>query len=242
VARARLTRSELKAQDEITTTIQSFGEIAVARKNELVVAGAVLVVLVAGIVGWRFYSSGQDTAAQKSLGAVISAYRDPAAKSDHDRFEKTINEADKVVKGHGSSQAGLMAQYYRGLAKDGLGDTPNAVKDLEEVIGRADAGFKPIAQFALAGVYKRHGEAQKAIDVLKQLEQSGGYSKSAVAFEIGAAAEGANQKEVAQTYYSKVITESSDSPMRGEAEVALKRMGLAVPTPPPQQITIPSKK
>ena len=114
---------------------------------------------------------------------------------------------------------------------------PNAVKNLEEVIARGDSDTKPIAQFALAGVYKRNGELQKAIDVLKQLDASGGFSKAVVAYELGSVAEAANQKDVAQTAYSKVVTESADSPFRSDAEAALKRMGLPIPTPvqtPPQ--------
>jgi predicted negative regulator of RcsB-dependent stress response len=115
---------------------------------------------------------------------------------------------------------------------------PNAVKNLEEVIGRGDVETKPVAQFALAGVYKRNGDFQKAIDVLKQLESSGGYSKAVVSYELGTVAEAANQKDVAQAAYSKVITDSVDSPFRADAESALKRMGLPVPVPAPPQVDV----
>ena len=100
-----------------------------------------------------------------------------------------------------STTAASLAQYYLALSQDGLGDMPNAVKNLEEVIARGDTETKPIAQFALAGIYKRNGEFQKAIDVLKQLECSGGYSKAAVAYELGSVAEAANQKDLAQASY-----------------------------------------
>jgi len=88
----------------------------------------------------------------------------------------------------------------------------------------------------LAGVYKKHGEFQKAIDVLKQLEAAGTYSKSAVAYELGNTAEAANQKDVAQEAYSKIIKDSPDSPFRADAETALKRMGLPIPAPTPEQV------
>jgi predicted negative regulator of RcsB-dependent stress response len=119
-------------------------------------------------------------------------------KADKVRFEKVIAEAQKTISSYPNTHAASVAQYYEGIAQDGLGDQANAVKNLEEVIGRGDPEVKPVAQFALAGLYKRHGELQKAIDILKQLEAAGTYSVSAVNYELGATAEAANQKDVAQ--------------------------------------------
>jgi len=242
LARARLTRSELKAQDEITTTLQGFGEMAVVRKKEILAGAAIVLVLVVAFFGWRFYSAKQDAESQAGLAAVMAAYRNPAIKADQERFEKTIVEAQKALKDYPSARTAPIARYYLALAQDGLGDMPNAVKNLEEVISRSDANTRPVAQFALAGVYKRHGEFQKETEVLKQLETSGGYSKSAVLYELGVAAEGANQKDQAQTYYSKVITGSPDSPFRSDAETALKRMGLPLPAPVPVPAPTPAAK
>src|SRR5215216_1763246 len=89
LARARLTRSELKAQDEITTTLQSFGEIAMARKKEILAGAAIVLVVAVAFFGWRFYSAKRDTAAQSELAAAINAFKNPAVASDQERFEKT---------------------------------------------------------------------------------------------------------------------------------------------------------
>ena len=40
MARARMTRSELKARDEITTTLERLTETAMARKNEILIGAA----------------------------------------------------------------------------------------------------------------------------------------------------------------------------------------------------------
>ena len=231
MARARMSRSELKARDEITTTLERLTENAMTRKNEIVVGLVVLLVLAAGFFGWRYYSSSKNAAAQGQLANVISAFQDTTVKEDKERFEKTIVAAQKTIADYPGSQAASLAQYYMALSQDGLGDMPNAVKNLEEVIARGDSDTRPIAQFALASVYRRNGELQKAVDVLKQLDASGGFTKAVVAYELGSAAEAANQKDVAQTAYSKVVTESADSPFRSDAEAALKRMGLPIPTP-----------
>jgi predicted negative regulator of RcsB-dependent stress response len=237
-----MTRSELKAQDEITSTLQGFGEVAIARKKELLTGVIVVAVVLIGYFGWSAYSSRQAVASQLELGSVIAAYRNPAIKSESERYEKTVVAAQKVLSDYPSAKAAPVARYYLALAQDGLGDQANAVKNLEEVIGRSDPETKPVAQFALAGIYKKHGEFQKATDVLKQLEQSGGYSKSAVYFELGATAEASTQKDQAQAYYGKVITETPDSPFRTEAEAALKRMGLPIPAPAPAAVAAPAAK
>ena len=235
MARARMTRSELKAQDEITSTLERLTESAIARKKEVLTALAVIVAVGALLYGWRTYAAGQNASAQVQLRAVMVAFQ-AQDQSEQDRYEKTIVEAQKLVADYPSSAAAPVAQYYMALSQDGLGDMPNAVKNLEDVIGRGDSDIKPIAQFALAGVYKRNGELQKAIDVLKQLDASGGYSRSAVSFELASLGEAASQNDLAQNYYSKVITDFPDSPFRSEAEAALKRMGLPIPNPAPVEV------
>lgn len=229
--RARMTRSELKAQDEITTTLERFTETAIVRKKQILIVAAAVIAVLGLFFSWRYYAAGRAAAAQAQLAAVITAFHDPSVTSDKDRFEKTIVAAQKMMAEHPSTAAASLAQYYLALSQDGLGDMPNAVKNLEEVIGRGNTDIKPVAQFALAGVYKHNGELQQAVEVLKQLEASGGYSKAAVEYELGATAEAAGQTDVAQNAYSKVITEFPESTFRAEAEAALKRMGLPIPAP-----------
>ena len=67
-----MTRSELKARDEITTTLERLTETAMARKNEVFI-GAAVVLALAGrrSFGWRYYSSGRTAAAQRELSNVI---------------------------------------------------------------------------------------------------------------------------------------------------------------------------
>jgi predicted negative regulator of RcsB-dependent stress response len=145
-----------------------------------------------------------------------------------------------VVDTYGSSDAAVMAKYYIGLSQDGLGDSAAAVTTLQEVVNQADGEIKPIAQFALAGLFKKQGDQAKAIEVLKQIEESGAYSRSAVAYELGAAYEASSQRDQAQQYYSKVITDFPDSTFRQPAESSLKRMGLPVPVPPPPPSPAPA--
>jgi predicted negative regulator of RcsB-dependent stress response len=110
---------------------------------------------------------------------------------------------------------------------------------MQEVVDRADASMKGVAQFALAQLQAKHGGASKAIDTLTQLYNSGNYPKSAVAFDLAGLYEADGKQKQAEEYYGKVITESPDSRFRQDSEAALKRMGATIPTPP---APVPAKK
>src|SRR2546425_11334440 len=91
-----MSRHELKEQDEITSSLQKFTEVAYARKREIIIAATALVVLIVAVAGWRLYAANRNAAAQTQLSRAISAYNDPNIKSDKERFEKALTEAQKT--------------------------------------------------------------------------------------------------------------------------------------------------
>jgi predicted negative regulator of RcsB-dependent stress response len=233
VARTRMTRHELKEKDEITTSLQKLTDIAYAWKKPLIVGGSALLVIILALVGWRVYANSRNTRASLQLAQVIRTY-DDATKPDKERYTATITEAQKTVDAYGSLPAGAIARYYIGLSQEALGDTAKAVENLQAASDRGDETIKGTAQFALAGIHRKHGEGPKAIEVYKQLYDTGLYSKSAVAYELGSLYEATEQPNQARDYYQKILAEFPDSPFRQPAEEALKRMGVTI-TPAPTQ-------
>ena len=233
MARTRLSRHELKETDEITSFFQTYTEAAVARKKEIGIAVAAVLGLAVILVGWRWYSANQNTQAQSLLASAISAYSDPNIKSEKERFEKTLTAAQKTHDAYPSITAGRIAQYYMALSQDGLGDTAKATENLQQVISSGDPDLAGVAKFALAGIHKKRGESQKALDLYKQLYDGGGYPKSAVVFEMAKVSEAANKTDDAKTYYQKIVTEFPESPFRQEADDALKRLGAPAPEQKP---------
>jgi predicted negative regulator of RcsB-dependent stress response len=221
-----MTRHELKEQDEITTSLQRFTEIAVTRKKELISGSIALVIIVLAVVGWRIYSSNRNAAAQTLLSAAINAYNDPNVKVDKDRFSKALTEAQKAHDAYPGLPAGRIALYYVAVCQEGLGDTAKATANLQQVIQSGDPNVAGVARFALAGIYKSHGDVQKATDLYKQLYDNGGYSRSAAIFELAQLSEASNKIDEAKTYYQKIVTEFPDSPFRQDADQALKRLGV----------------
>jgi predicted negative regulator of RcsB-dependent stress response len=236
---ARLSRHELKTKDEITSSLQSFTEILEARKKEVLIAVAVLIVVVAAVAGWRAYSGRRNAAASAQLASAIAAFEDSNTKPDKARYEKAVEEARKTIDSYGSTSAGIIAKYYLAMSQDRLGDTASAEKNLQEVADHGDSSIKGVAQFALAHVQAQHGGTAKAIETLTQLYNSGNYPKSAVAYDLASLYEADGKQEQAKQYYGKVITETPDSRFRQDSESALKRMGAEVPAPP---TPVPAKK
>ena len=206
--RTKLTRHQLKEQDEITTSLHTFTDLLVARKKEVTAGLIAVAVLVIAFFGWSFYSSRRNANAQMQLSQAINIYNDTVnIKSDKERYEKTIVEAQKTDDQYRSLPIGSIGLYYVALSQEGLGDTAKATQNLQEVAQRGDASIKAVAQFALGAIYKKHGETQKAIDMYKQLYDSGGYSKAAVAYELATLYEANKQVDQAKDFYQKLVSE-----------------------------------
>jgi tetratricopeptide (TPR) repeat protein len=227
-----MTRHELKSQDEITSTIQRITELAYARTKQIVIGLSVVAAIVLAIVGWSLYSANRNANAQSQLSAAIGIYNDTTnIKVDKERYEKTLAEAQKTYDAYGSTAIGPIAKYYVGISQEGLGDTNGAVQSLQEVIASGDSRIRGVAQFALAGIHKKHGETAKAIEIYKQLYDGGEYSKSAATLELARLYEAGNQVEQAKEHYTRLLSEFPDSPFRQDADQALKRLGVTPPAP-----------
>jgi predicted negative regulator of RcsB-dependent stress response len=229
-----MSRHELKSQDEITNKLQHFTEVAYARKKEIITGASVIVVIILAIVGWSVYSANRNANAQNQLSVAIRAFNDTVnIKTDKERYDKTIAEAQKTIDAYGSTRLAIIARYYIALSQEGLGNTAEAVSTLQEVISDGDDDTRAVAQFTLGGIHRKHGEPLKAVDVYKQLYDSGLYSRAAVTFELAKAHEEGSQLDPAKDYYQKVVSEFPDSPFRQDAESALKRLGVTVTPPAP---------
>ena len=230
--RERLTRHELKSQDEITSSLQRFTELLETRKKDVFVAVSAILVVIVVIVGWRAYSASRNAKASAQLAYAITAFDDSNMKPEKARYEKAAAEAQKTIDSYGSTSAGVIAKYYLAMSQERLGDAAGAEKNMQDVVDHGDSTIRGVAQFALAHIQAQHGGGAKAIETLTKLYGSDDYPKSAVAFDLAALYETSGNQEQAKQYYGKVITESPDSRFRQESEAALKRMGATVPAPP----------
>jgi predicted negative regulator of RcsB-dependent stress response len=164
-------------------TVTDFGGPVFRRftfNRKTVVVGALVILSFFLMLNFAssYYSSQRNAAAQARLSQVITTFTNTAnGRIGKEGYEQTIAQAKKIKDEYGSSPAGRLAQYYIALSEENLGQTANAIRDLQELIHGNDATMKALAQFALGSLYKNHGENEKALQVYKELDESGAYIK-----------------------------------------------------------------
>ena len=125
MARTKMTRHELKEQDEITTSLQRFTDFAVARQKELIIGGsAVLVIVLASLgtpvsspVGSRGRARTMLTAYTATTNKKRSAFwasRDPIAAvelEDPAGLEKFFEEAFYPVEDRSEAMPPMTGEF-----------------------------------------------------------------------------------------------------------------------------------
>jgi len=221
-----MTRRELKERDEITTTLEKVIEMSYGYRKQILTAVIVLVIVIGAFVGYRVWAASRDANAQNMLAGAIKVLNDTAGiKADKERHEKAIAEFQKVVAVYPSLPAAQIARYYIALSRDGLGDKDAGIRELDTLANSGDPKVQGIARFALAGVYKSHGDAQKAVDLYRKIVDEGGYSKSAALFELATVQQSLGQTGPAREAYQRIVNEFADSPFRQLADEALRELG-----------------
>jgi predicted negative regulator of RcsB-dependent stress response len=151
----------------------------VRRRQKGIVVGALAVgaVLVANFA-WSQYSAQRDADARARFALVMSAFTQAVSqKSANEGFERVIIEAQKIRDEYPSSPVDQLARYYIAISDENLGNTERSVQHLRELIRDGDPTMKYLAQFALAAIYRNHGDTKRAMDVYKDIEESGVYSR-----------------------------------------------------------------
>jgi hypothetical protein len=86
-----------------------------------------------------------------------------------DKYKTAAAAFEGVERRFGSSVTGLRAKYYAALSRAELGQQAEAEKALKEIQARG-AGLEPdLARLALANLYRRGGQVDKAVEAYRAL-------------------------------------------------------------------------
>jgi len=174
-------RRELK-HDRLTDATQETFSWALGHKRNLVVAGTVLVVIVAALaVGW-FYFDRQNEQASVALGQAVRTFDRPLRTagvqpppdlitfgSSAERGREAQKQFMAVAEKYPHTRSGEIARYLAGVAAVDAGDTATAERELKAAADSRRDDFASLAQMALAGLYqstKRDAEAMKIYNQL----------------------------------------------------------------------------
>jgi predicted negative regulator of RcsB-dependent stress response len=171
------TRRALKGDKFAQAAASSASWIGAHKSNLLrsaITAGAVLVLLVGGLVYWWMRSS----AAQAALGAALDVYTTPLAtpgappepgvySTAADRAKEANREFAAVAHDFGWLPEGAKAHYFAGVTYEELGQNGAAETELTAASQSWNRNLANLAKVALAGLYRqtsRDSDAAKLYD------------------------------------------------------------------------------
>ena len=228
-------RKQIK-RDELVTGYARSAEWVKAHQREVratliaVVAVGVLAVAITTFQGQR------NASAEKAFAAALDTFHAPVAAevppgaekparvdfaTPAEKYEKAAAAFDGVERRFGSLPAGRRARYYAALCRIEMGDYAEAQKALDRVVADADRSSleSALARMALADLYRRKGETDKAVAAYAQLvdDPSLAVPRDHVLMSLASTFEDARRTKEARASYRRLTEEFPSSVFVAEA-------------------------
>jgi hypothetical protein len=232
-------RRELKKQikqDELVTGVERVARWLGAHHGEARTAAIVLVLLAAGTAGFSYWRSHRAEEAEREFGAALEVFEAPVRgelpdgaalppgpiyPSAAEKYRKAMAAFDGVERRFGSTHLGLRARYYSALCRVETGDFKEAERLLGDVAGRKQGrAIEPaLARLALAGLHRRSGQKDKAVEAYRQIAEDPGWPlpKDHVLMSLASTLEEAARASEARRSYQRVVDEFPGSVYSAEA-------------------------
>jgi hypothetical protein len=180
-------KKELKEQikqDEFASGLESAASWTSAHRDEVRIGLGVAAVLVA-VVGAVGYFQGQRAReADRAFRDALTTFEAPVTSeilpgadrpvgqvfaTAEDKYKTAAAAFEGLTRRFGSSKVAERAAYYAALSRLELGQRAEAEKALQELAGKG-AGLEPeLARYALADLYRRGGQVDKAVEAYRGL-------------------------------------------------------------------------
>ena len=236
------TRHQLK-QDRFSRTTIDVAEKTVhwsaEHQTKLLVAGAIVLVLAAIVVGGWYYLSQQDQKASVDFSRAIRTLDtpvrppnmppqpdNPSFASSKERATAAHKQFQEIADKYPHTHAADFAHYFLGLTSSDMGDNAAAERELQQVASYRNADLSALAKFALATVYRNTNREKQAIDLYKQLiaKPTATVSKVAAQMELAATYQAANQPLEAKRIYQQIQKENPASEIGQLASAKLQAL------------------
>jgi hypothetical protein len=176
-------RDEIK-QDDFASGLETSMAFAVAHRDELRIGAGVVVVVLAAAGAIGFFQGQRAKEADQAFRDALTTFEAPvtseiAAGADRpagpvfatseEKYKTAAAAFEGVDRRFGSTKTGLRAKYYAALSRVQLGQYAEAEKALKE-IQALGGGLEPeLARLALADLYRRSGQVDKAVEAYRGL-------------------------------------------------------------------------
>lgn len=190
-----INRKDLKQPDEFVSFWTHLGQKLSTHRRGLIAAGAAVVLGTGGGWGYLTWQESRAQAATESfalieknaLAPVVADKADEAKpgkapktddilhfKSDEERLQATLKEADAFVAAHGTSGLGRRAAMIKANALLGLGKFADAATAYQQLLdGETDKSMRLIERDGLALSLEGQGQIDKAIETYGSMAEEG---------------------------------------------------------------------
>jgi hypothetical protein len=155
-----------------------------AHRDEVRIGAGVVVVLLAAAGALGYFQGQRAREADRAFRDALTTFEAPVASelpagadrpsgavfaTAEEKYKTAAAAFEGVERRFGSSKTGGRAKYYAALSRIELAQYAEAEKALKEVQARG-AGLEPeLARVALANLYRRSGEVDKAVEAYRGL-------------------------------------------------------------------------
>jgi hypothetical protein len=196
---------------------------------------AVVVLAIGGGALWHFRTTRQRDA-EVAFAEALDIFKAPVTaglppgtqkpagvsfSTSEEKFTKAVAAFDGVDRRFGSSPLGRRARYYAAISRIELGQYAEAQKALGELATRRSDGDTEagLARLALAGLFRKSGELEKAIDTYRQLisDPGAGVPRDVALMSLAGTLEDSRKLAEARASYLKLGEDFPASVLADEA-------------------------
>ena len=176
-----ISRKELK-QDKIRESFEHGAEAVYSHSKAAGVLVAVILIIVVGYAGWKFYSDRQTLQASAALDEAMKTFNarvglanpspEPGELSyptEQARSEAGVLKFSAVADKYPRTNPGRLARYYQALALEDLERHNQALEELKKLSAGGDKELAAMAQYQTANIYARTGKTDDAIKTYRAL-------------------------------------------------------------------------
>jgi tetratricopeptide (TPR) repeat protein len=226
-------RDEMK-QDEFASGLEQGAAWLGAHRDEVRIGIGVAVVLAAAVGAVAYFQAQRVYEAERSFREAMTTFEAPVTSevapgadrpagqvfaSAEDKFKTAAAAFEGVERRYSSSTTGLRAKYFAALSRIELKQYAEAEKALQEIQARG-AGLEPdLARLALADVYRRQGQVDKAVEAYRGVatNPTAGVPRDFALLSAAQTLEDAKRLGEARATYRQLLEEFPASVYAGDA-------------------------
>lgn len=176
-----ISRKELK-QDKIRESFEHGAEAVYSHSKAAGILVAVILIIVVGYSGWKFYYDRQTVRASAALDDAMKTYNAriglPGASAEpgdlsfltqQARSEASVQKFAGVADKYPRTNPGHLARYYQSLALEDLERHNQALEELKKISSGSDKELAAMAQYQIANIYARTGKTDDAVKTYRAL-------------------------------------------------------------------------